>query len=125
MKRVIKELKGRADDEAELLALDLGMFTLASEKEGRWNGSDAQQLLKQDMERNLHTRLAPKALYHLRPEYYKEFTLKQFRDHIQQEKRSKLETNYWIVKKKRKEGLLKLDIDDNDDGDYFVDANAN
>lgn len=65
-----------------------------SRGEPRWQGSDAEKYLKQDIDEILKLedeeekikRLVPKALHKTRPEY-QEFGLKVFRDHIYQEKR--------------------------------------
>ena len=120
MKNTIRERQERADDEAELLQNDLGLYDLARSNPDRWNGSDAEQLLKQDLAA-LEGPLQPKVLWETRDEY-KKFTLKQFREHIQQEQRSKRETNYWIVRRKKQLGLIldeheeaKEDYDNEDD----------
>ena len=63
LKNTVTELKNRAADEAELLQFDLGVYTLAAEKEDKWNGSDAQNLLRQDMTQSLHLRMKPKELF--------------------------------------------------------------
>jgi hypothetical protein len=52
----------------------------------RWEGSDAELLLKEDIEAGEHIGLTPNELHCLRPEYQL-FPLKKFRGHIDQEKR--------------------------------------
>ena len=61
----------------------------------RWDGSDAQALLKEDMELGKHTEYAgrPRAFRETRPEY-QQFSKKQIREHIQQEKRLGKFKNY-------------------------------
>ena len=49
-----------------------------------WNGSEAQRLLKVDMDNKVNVSLKPKELYESRLEY-QVFTLKVFRGHIYQE----------------------------------------
>lgn len=67
----------------------------------RWDGSDAQKLLKHHVEKKLHEKFTPKEL---REKYtaYQAFPLKVFRDHIQQEVRSRTETSYWLKRKANK-----------------------
>ena len=78
--------------------------TLAKHLDGYWDGSEAQQLLKLDIEMGRHKRLKPELLWVTRPQY-QEFKLEKFRGHIHQQLRSTRETNYWIVKKKKKKQL--------------------
>lgn len=56
--------------------------------EKRWDGSDAQRLLKIDMEAGIHEQMSPQELHNSRPEYYEDFSLKVFRKHIEQAKQS-------------------------------------
>jgi hypothetical protein len=51
-------------------------------------GSEAQELLKQDMEARLHETLGKEELFDLRSEYYLNFPLSVFRDKIYQEVRT-------------------------------------
>ena len=61
----------------------------------RWEGSDAEGLLKEDITNGLHNQMAPQALYRTRAEY-QVFTLDQFRGHIYQEnKRRKFISSYY------------------------------
>lgn len=119
MKNTIMDLKDRADEELDLLQFDLGLFTLASEKEDCWDGSEAKRLLPDDL--LCHPDMKPKQLWMSRDEYQK-FTLKQFRDHIHQLSRAKLETNYWLVKRKKKE-MKKAGIveEEEDFQEFFAD----
>ena len=68
--------------------------------------SEAKGLLKEDVENGLHLQLKPKALWLFGEEYMK-FDLKVFRHHMHQETRGKLETNYWITKRKKATELKK------------------
>jgi len=58
----------------------------------RWEGSDAQRLLKQDVDEDRHKDLSPSGLRETRPEY-KLFTRKVFTKHIDQEKQDRKEFN--------------------------------
>ena len=58
---------------------------------------------------------SPKLFWQSRPEY-QVFELKKFRDHIQQERRSKKESNYWLIKKKKKSmGIIEYGSNLNDE----------
>ena len=61
--------------------------------EPRWEGSDAELYLKEDIDANRHIGLKPKAVQALRPEYGL-FSLKKFRGHINQEQRLRKLQNY-------------------------------
>jgi hypothetical protein len=61
----------------------------------RWEGSEAERWLKDDITNALHTQMAPKTLYNTRAEYQL-FTLETFRGHIYQEiKRRKFIISYY------------------------------
>jgi hypothetical protein len=68
----------------------------------RWDGSDAQRLLRHDIDKKRNEEYTPSQLRDKRPEY-QAFPLKVFRDHIQQELRSRREKGYWLNRKARKE----------------------
>ena len=89
LKNSIKAHKARALEEMDMLQMDLGIYTLAKDKDELWDGSEAQRLLKEDVENNRHIGIKPKALRLTRIQYQK-FELKQFRDHLTQEIRDKL-----------------------------------
>lgn len=101
LKRTIKEHQNRAEiDEAGYLH-DMAIYKLAKDTAGCWDGSDAQQLLQTDINNEQHKQMKPELLWLSRSEY-RQFDLKKFRGHIHQELRRERETNYWIVKKKKK-----------------------
>ena len=54
----------------------------------QWQGSEAQELAKEDIAENLHLTMGKKALHGFRPEHYENFPLKDFRDKIRQEVRT-------------------------------------
>jgi len=68
----------------------------------RWEGSEAERLLKLDMEEGLHKVLRPQEPIYNHPEYAG-WPLEVFRNHIHQNMRSKLETPYWMAKRAEKE----------------------
>jgi hypothetical protein len=101
MKKKIIEHKDRAVGDQSHFAHDLERYTLAKDTEDCWHRSPAQKLLKRDMEKEKHLAMKPKKLWKSRPEY-QSFDLQVFRGHIHQALRAEVETNYWIVKKKKK-----------------------
>jgi hypothetical protein len=100
LKNTIRKHWNRSVDDDEGLQRDMIIHKLARDAEGCWEGSEAQRLLKSDMEANKHKTQKPRFLWAERGEY-KEFTKKVFRDHIYQDERSKRSTNYWIVHRKK------------------------
>jgi hypothetical protein len=68
----------------------------------RWQDSEAEQLLKNDIEAGIGTLIKPEQLWNSREEY-QAFPLTVFRKHIQQELCAELATGYWLNKKKEKE----------------------
>ena len=76
-----------------------------------WDGSDAQKLLELDVAGYAHVGMTPKELQKTRDEY-KQIELTVFRNHLYQEIRKTKETNYWLVKKRKKELKRRgIDID--------------
>ena len=104
LKRSIREYKHRSDVDVAGFLHDTSIYTLAKDLDEYWDGSEAQRLLKKDKKEGRNKQLKPEFLWLLRPQYQK-FELKKFRGHIHQELRSEKETNYWIVKKKKKEAM--------------------
>lgn len=66
-----------------------------------WAGSEAERLLKDDIDNNRHVGMTPIQLRDTQPEY-QEWTLKEFRDHIEQEKRSRMTQAYWLRRDKKR-----------------------
>lgn len=113
LKKRIKSNKQRAVDDEDALTHDLAFYRLSKDTPGCWESSEAKVSLLEDIEKGRHLLQKPKELRQTRVEY-KAFELKEFRDHIYQETRRRLETNYWLVKKRKKEFD---DEDGNDDED--------
>ena len=62
----------------------------------RWEGSEAERFLKEDIENELHEQMLPRELFMTRSAYFEVFTLKVFRGHIAQEvKRRKFVTTFY------------------------------
>jgi len=102
---VLKRDQDKADSDAAALAHDRlihpkGPETAKGCGYPRWDGSDAERLLTQDIDNGLHETHKPQALYKTRPEY-QHFPLKVFRDHIHQVLRARLERPYWLNRKKK------------------------
>jgi hypothetical protein len=68
----------------------------------RWDLSDAQRLLKEDIAAERHQAMTPQELRMTRLEYQR-FPKDVFRKHIHQEVRSLTETPYWLVTKMKKQ----------------------
>ena len=66
----------------------------------RWEGSEAECLLKLDVNAKKHKEMKPSELRETRDEY-KAFPGKVFRDHISQEVRSRTTSEYWSTIKKK------------------------
>jgi hypothetical protein len=91
LRKIIKDAENRAqaDQEAFENYKNNHPVSLYSHKGYiQWQGSEARELLLQDMEDKLHETLGKKELYGSRREYYKEFPLSVFRDKIYQEQRT-------------------------------------
>lgn len=79
-----------ASTESIALARDRMLFPAPTHNhrgEPRWEGSDAERLLKVDINKKRHETMTPLELYRKRAEYYDNYKLRVFRDHIYQEVR--------------------------------------
>lgn len=91
LRKIIKDAdnRARADQEAFENFKNNHPVSLFSHKGYiQWQGSEAQELLLQDMEQKLHETLGKMELYGTRREYYEQFPLSVFRDKIYQEQRT-------------------------------------
>ena len=103
-RRLQKSVRGHRDRafmDAAAYVHDSRTYGLAKDDPRCWHGSEAESLLKEDVESSLHKKLTPKLLW-LSREEYQVFELDVFRPHIHQITRAKLERPYWMVKKKKK-----------------------
>jgi len=77
----------RAAEELRLYRQDRQVYppsATMNSGEPRWDGSNAQRLLKQDVEEGIHLTMTPAQFYAFRPEY-QEFLKRTITDHVQQE----------------------------------------
>lgn len=103
-KRISKD-KNRADEDLAAYLHDMQIHpppATTAAAYPRWQDSDAEKLLKSDIEAGIGTALKPEQLWKSRMEY-KSFPLTVFRKHIYQELRAEAEKSYWLNKKKEKE----------------------
>jgi hypothetical protein len=100
LKKKIRERGQYARADHAALARDLVLHPVAPLTHGgypRWDGSDAERWLKIDIDNDLDDEMAPQELWAMRPAYML-FPKKVFRDHINQERRSRREKGYWLHK---------------------------
>ena len=103
LRQSLHRLQGHADADSAALAHDLQVRPPAANNPRgypRWDGSEAERLLKIDINGCMHSNMKPHILYQKRKEY-QEFPLEVFRDHIYQEIRSRTGSLYWSAKKKK------------------------
>ena len=82
-------LNNLSDFDVVAISHDRAIFPIKvanHETEPRWDGSQAQVLLRNDVSAKLHHNMKPQELHRLRTEY-SEFSLTKFREHIYQEER--------------------------------------
>jgi hypothetical protein len=99
----IKDNQAKASSDSDALAHDLRIrppVAYTSKGYPRWDGSDAQRLLKQDVNTGLTNSIKPRVLRETRMEY-QAFPLKVFREHIHQEHRSRIEKGYWLNRQQK------------------------
>ena len=118
LKATVRELRRRAIIDDCSLFHDRILHPIDTTDPKRWDGTEAQRLLKQDIEDDFHKHFTPKELWLSRKEY-QVFDIEIFQPHVNQEVRSKLETNYWLVKKEKKKRKL---MPKEDDVEYYKDA---
>ena len=97
-KRRLLSLRKQVQEGTQRAEADLISFNVAKKNhpppqhnhrgEPQWSGSEAQRLLKMDMDNKRHFDLKPEHLWNSRPEYGK-FDLSTFRDHLWQEHKTR------------------------------------
>ena len=110
------EKRGRDDLNSYLH--DISIKTLAKDMANTWHGSEAETKLKEDVKRKRHLEVTPKQMWDECTAYQK-FHPDVVRAHIHQEVRSGKETQYWIVKKQKKEAR-KAKMEEMDAQKYFI-----
>jgi hypothetical protein len=68
----------------------------------KFKGSEAEQLLKYDLDEGLHETMLPRELHKLHAEYAA-WPLEVFRNHIHQELKDRKQRPYWLAERKEKE----------------------
>jgi hypothetical protein len=101
-KTVAKQQDLADDDEAAFAHDELLGLRVNSKPYPRWQGSVAEQLLKQDIDNGRHVSMKPRELKESRAEYGP-YPGTIFRDHIHQELRARMERPYWLARRKEKE----------------------
>ena len=105
LRALLVKNQASADSDAAALAHDeaLGLLGKNSKPYPRWQGSEAEQRLKQDIDNDKHTIMKPQQLKATCLQLYGPYPLKVFSDHIQQELRARRERPYWMARKAEKE----------------------
>jgi hypothetical protein len=101
-KTVTKQQDLADDDEAAFAHDELLELRVNGKPYPRWQGSVAEQLLKQDIDNGRHINMKPRELRESRLEY-RPYPQTVFRDHIHQELRARMERPYWLARRKEKE----------------------
>ena len=106
---VYDDLRHLAHVDDQALAHDLAIPGLRKNSRGypNWQDSEAERLLKKDIDDGLDLVMQPKELHSKRPEYAV-YPLDVFRNHIYQEQRARRERPYWMARKKKKEEEKRL-----------------
>jgi hypothetical protein len=91
LRKRLKKFRHWADFDDEALRKDRELYPV--DYEGRWGGSKAEELLREDMKLGVSKQMKPSQFWLTRDEY-KCYNKDQFWKHIYQEKRSGKETMY-------------------------------
>ena len=98
--------KKRANEEMQAFLHDQALYPRQPTNqfgEPRWEGSEAEQFLRLDMDQGIHLTMKPMQLFYSRPEYHEVFTLDVFRKHIDQERHGRRFNDFLITKRKQKD----------------------
>jgi len=98
LRAALKREIERAEKDAANFAVDIQLrpaVAVAAQGYPTWAGSEAARLLKDDVDDGEHLVMTPKALHESRP-VYQAWPLTVFRNHIQQEIRSRKTQAYWL-----------------------------
>ena len=118
MKETYRNLKARTSIEQRALEHDRSIYPKTP---GRWDGSEAQRLMKKDVKIGRHKLYKKPADFWLCREEYQKFSLKKFRDHVWQEVRQDLGSNYWLSKKwKKAEAQRQAEEAENKEEHFFA-----
>jgi hypothetical protein len=89
LRQQISHAKDRNTTEEAALVHDRALFPIPTHNhrgEPRWDGSEAQRLLKEDVAAGIHETMKPQQLYQTHPQY-NDYSLAVFRGHLYQEVR--------------------------------------
>lgn len=103
LRKKIKQENAFASYDAAALARDRKIYPKAEHNhrgEPRWEGSEAERLLRLDMDEGKHKIMKPIKLYHSRSEYNENYPLTVFRKHIGQEEQLRKYIEYRRTRKK-------------------------
>ena len=97
LRKRIRDKNNRASAESAALAHDRRIHPKATHNhrgEPRWEGSDAERLLRLDMDQGMHKIMKPQELWSSRKEYYENYSKDVFRGHIYQEEQRRKFLSY-------------------------------
>lgn len=103
LRRQIKDKDHSAASDSAALAHDRQICPKAAYNhrgEPRWEGSEAERLLRLDVDNDKHKTMQPKDLHGSRTEYYKNYAPTVLRKHIEQEERRRKMLSYYAAKNK-------------------------
>ena len=108
LRKTLKKHQDRANVDTEALAYDVQIRHNRGKKNLgiSWCGSEAERLLKLDIDNGNHMGVKPSELRNTRKEYQC-FPLIVFRKHIHQEVRGRREKSYWMNRKQTKTTMSK------------------
>jgi hypothetical protein len=104
LRKACEKLSARAMVDSAAVAHDWEVHPIQKNVLGvypRWDGSEAQRLLKIDVQNGKNNAMAPCKLRMTREEY-NSYPVDVFRKHIHQEVRSHRVTAYWLARKQEK-----------------------
>ena len=104
LRRQITDKSTSATLDQAALAHDRQLYPKATHNhrgEPRWEGSEAEQLLRLDMDAGKHKIMKPQELYNSRKEFSNNYPLKVFQKHIDQEERRRKMLAYYATKKNK------------------------
>ncbi len=101
LRRLIKDKRDTSASDSAALARDRQIYPKAAYNhrgEPRWEASEAERLLRLDMDVGKHTTMTPFDLYCSRSEYSDNYPLTVFRKHIDQEERRRKMLSYYATR---------------------------
>lgn len=115
MKLSFLEFRVRARRDEQAFANDRQKHPKNSD---RWDGSEAQKLMKCDIQQGLNNGKKPKEFW-LSRDQFQEWDFNKFKSHVWQEQRSKYMSNYWLVKKKKEQEKEDESVEEDANEQFF------